>query len=149
MSGPKEEAMSDKVKVEQRHRDAASNLSFGGEMIGVPIGDSVIMSIRYGAMTQALADAEARGFSEGYGTSVADEQRFDARVCAAAENMVEAAVQEKVGPLREALRDGLEAFRYTREYIGEESLPAIPGWSWFDWCEMARALLESGGDDES
>jgi len=25
-----------------------------------------------------------------------------------------------------------EAIRLTREYVGEESLPAVPGWSWFD-----------------
>jgi hypothetical protein len=26
----------------------------------------------------------------------------------------------------------VEAIRLTREYVGEESLPAVPGWSWFD-----------------
>ncbi len=25
-----------------------------------------------------------------------------------------------------------EALRLTREYVGEEMLPAIPGWSWYD-----------------
>lgn len=25
-----------------------------------------------------------------------------------------------------------EALRLTREYVGEDKLPALPGWSWFD-----------------
>jgi hypothetical protein len=34
--------------------------------------------------------------------------------------------------LRELLRQAREALRLTREYVGEDTLPAIPGWSWFD-----------------
>ena len=41
------------------------------------------------------------------------------------------------------LADGIKAFRWTREYVGEDTLPAIVGWSWFDWCEKARAALGS------
>lgn len=36
---------------------------------------------------------------------------------------------------------GLVAFQLTREYVGEEVLPALPGWSWFDWSEKANAAL--------
>lgn len=40
----------------------------------------------------------------------------------------------------EAERDGLrEAIRLTREYVGEEVLPAIPGWTWYD------AMMATGG----
>ena len=49
--------------------------------------------------------------------------------------------------LREALlAEGIEAFRLTREYVGEDTLPALPGWSWFDWTEKARAALRDEGE---
>lgn len=44
-----------------------------------------------------------------------------------------------VAKLEQLVLDGVEAFRLTRDYVGEEALPAMPGWSWFDWCERARA----------
>jgi hypothetical protein len=34
--------------------------------------------------------------------------------------------------LLKACETALEAFRLTREYVGERTLPAIEGWSWFD-----------------
>jgi hypothetical protein len=39
------------------------------------------------------------------------------------------------------LSEGIEAFRLTREYVGEDMLPAVEGWSWFDWCEKANQHL--------
>ena len=49
--------------------------------------------------------------------------------------------------LREALlAEGIEAFRLTREYVGEDTLPALPGWSWFDWTEKALAALRDEGE---
>ena len=40
------------------------------------------------------------------------------------------------------IQEGLDAFHFTREYVGLELLPALPGWSWFDWCEKARTALD-------
>ena len=51
-------------------------------------------------------------------------------------------VDAEIERLRAVLGDGIEAFRLTREYVGEEkTLPAVLGWSWFDWCEKVRAAL--------
>jgi len=36
---------------------------------------------------------------------------------------------------------GLVAFDFTRQYVGEDVLPAIEGWSWFDWCQRAQEWL--------
>jgi hypothetical protein len=38
--------------------------------------------------------------------------------------------------------DGIEAVRFTREYVGEELLPAIEGWSWFDWLVAAEKAVK-------
>lgn len=43
--------------------------------------------------------------------------------------------------LRALIREGIEAFRLTREYVSGEVLPAEPGWEWFDWTVRARRLL--------
>jgi len=50
--------------------------------------------------------------------------------------------EARVAELEGALAEGIEAFRLTREYVGESLLPRIEGWSWFDWCEKAAALIE-------
>ena len=39
------------------------------------------------------------------------------------------------------LAAGLVAIDLTRQYVGEEVLPAIEGWSWFDWVQRADAAL--------
>lgn len=45
--------------------------------------------------------------------------------------------------LRQLIEQGIEAFRLTRDYVGPETFPAAPGWSWFDWVAKARrAILE-------
>ena len=53
--------------------------------------------------------------------------------------------QRDTPPTDEALRalveEGLEAFRLTREYVGEDTLPNVAGWSHFDWSTKARAVL--------
>ena len=54
---------------------------------------------------------------------------------------VPAGDEPKGEPVNDLIRDGIEAFRLTREYVGEDTLPAIEGWSWFDWCEKAREHL--------
>jgi hypothetical protein len=41
----------------------------------------------------------------------------------------------------ELLYKGGEAFRLTREYVGEDLLPPTEGWSWFDWCKAALYAL--------
>jgi hypothetical protein len=43
--------------------------------------------------------------------------------------------------LIEVLRQCVEALRLTREYVGEDLLPALPGWSWFDATEAASIFL--------
>ena len=40
------------------------------------------------------------------------------------------------------IAEGIEAFRFTREYVGEDLLPEVPGWSWYDWVTKARAEVE-------
>ena len=47
--------------------------------------------------------------------------------------------------LVKALMQCREAFRLTREYVGEGKLPAIEGWAWFDADAKARAALERMG----
>ena len=36
---------------------------------------------------------------------------------------------------------GLVAFDLTRQYVGEDMLPEIEGWSWYDWCQNAEEYL--------
>ena len=36
---------------------------------------------------------------------------------------------------------GLEAFRLTNEYLGDEVLPPVLGWTWFDWTVAAAKSL--------
>jgi hypothetical protein len=43
--------------------------------------------------------------------------------------------------LREALAQAREALRLTREYVGEDVLPALPGWSWHDATVKIDELL--------
>lgn len=40
---------------------------------------------------------------------------------------------------------GLIAFQHTREYVGDRMLPAIEGWSWYDWTVKAEAFLAASG----
>jgi hypothetical protein len=49
--------------------------------------------------------------------------------------------------LVDALWQAREALRLTREYVGEDRLPAIEGWSWFDATVLIDALL--GIEDET
>ncbi len=43
--------------------------------------------------------------------------------------------------LRNAAEQAREAFRLTREYVGEDLLPAIEGWSWYDADQALAARL--------
>ena len=37
------------------------------------------------------------------------------------------------------IRDGIQAFAFTRDYVQPKvDLPAIEGWSWYDWCKAAE-----------
>jgi hypothetical protein len=47
---------------------------------------------------------------------------------------------DEIDRLERLVADGVEAFRLTREYLGEDALPAVEGWAWFDWTERARPL---------
>ncbi len=49
--------------------------------------------------------------------------------------------------LIEALEQCVEALRLTREYVGEEMLPALEGWSWYDATVNAQDVLERLGRD--
>lgn len=51
------------------------------------------------------------------------------------------AVIEPTNPARDLIYEGIEAFRLTREYVGEELLPDTPGWSWADWTQKAKDFL--------
>lgn len=41
----------------------------------------------------------------------------------------------------ELVEAGIEAFRLTREYVGEAMLPEGDGWEWFKWTERASEFL--------
>lgn len=41
-----------------------------------------------------------------------------------------------------SVKECVEALRLTREYVGEERLPALEGWSWYDATLNAEELLE-------
>jgi hypothetical protein len=47
------------------------------------------------------------------------------------------AIYAELDRLRALIADGVEAFRLTREYLGDDALPAVEGWSWFDWTQRA------------
>jgi hypothetical protein len=38
-----------------------------------------------------------------------------------------------------------EAIRLTREYVGERTLPALPGWDWFEAIKATGGLDGFGG----
>ena len=41
-------------------------------------------------------------------------------------------IKEENVRLSEALEEALMAILYTRDYVGEDKLPTIQGWSWYD-----------------
>jgi hypothetical protein len=49
---------------------------------------------------------------------------------------------DRIEQLERVIAGGVIAFQHTREYVGEDVLPEIAGWSWFDWCQRANAVLE-------
>lgn len=50
-------------------------------------------------------------------------------------------VEQHVNGMQAVIADLVQAIDYTRQYIGEDALPAVPGWSWFDATEKAKAFL--------
>ena len=49
--------------------------------------------------------------------------------------------------LLEACKEAKEALHFTREYVGEAMLPAMPGWSWYDAiCALDAAIAKAKGD---
>lgn len=65
--------------------------------------------------------------------------RFNASTAPAMLNGLRLANHEAL----EALRECREAFRFTREYVGEDVLPAIEGWSWYDADKRAEEVLNA------
>ncbi len=61
------------------------------------------------------------------------------RLAAATQERDEARAQ--VAAMVKALADCVEAFRLTREYLGDMMLPAEQGWPWFDAMEQANVVL--------
>lgn len=66
------------------------------------------------------------------------------------------ALELALGTARELIAAGVVAFRLTRDYVGHLILPEAPGWSWFDWVELAEKIGEevsepgcSGASNES
>lgn len=54
--------------------------------------------------------------------------------------------------MRALLWQAREALRHTREYIGEEKLPAVEGWTWYDATVAIDAALSGGfpgADDQA
>lgn len=49
--------------------------------------------------------------------------------------------------LKAACRKALDGFHFTHEYVGEQILPAIEGWSWYDAVLALKAALAEGGSD--
>jgi hypothetical protein len=50
--------------------------------------------------------------------------------------------QPPTASMEALVAEGIEAVRLTREYVGEEVLPEIEGWSWYDWTQKAKAALQ-------
>ena len=42
-----------------------------------------------------------------------------------------------------ATQQAREALRLTREYVGEDALPAIEGWSWYDADNALRTAIDA------
>ena len=57
------------------------------------------------------------------------------------------AAEEVSERLRTCINGGIAAFRLTREYVGEDVLPAQPGWSWFDWTQHALTTIRREDPD--
>ncbi len=62
-----------------------------------------------------------------------------------AKNEQEWWASQRIVELEKALSKSLEAIIFTREYVGDERLPPISGWSWFDAGNMISELIP---DDE-
>lgn len=43
--------------------------------------------------------------------------------------------------LFDLIEAGIRTFQHTRDYVGEDVMPAVEGWSWFDWTRRAEAML--------
>ena len=50
-------------------------------------------------------------------------------------------LQAQVKQLADALNFAVLAIHLTREYVGEERLPALDGWSWFDATKRGEHAL--------
>ena len=51
--------------------------------------------------------------------------------------------------LLSALEQCRDAFEYTRQYVGYETLPPINGWSWFDADQRAKdAIAKAKGESQ-
>ncbi len=48
-----------------------------------------------------------------------------------------------------ALEQCVEALRLTREYVGEDLLPPLEGWSWYDATVNAQDVLEAFEDQHA
>lgn len=51
------------------------------------------------------------------------------------------ALEARIHELEMVVAAGLVAFQLTREYVGEDVLPAMDGWSHHDWNVRAEAAL--------
>lgn len=48
----------------------------------------------------------------------------------------------KLEEARQLLEQAKEALRLTREYVGEDMLPALDGWSWYDATVAIQNFLD-------
>jgi hypothetical protein len=109
-------------------------------------GKRVVRGTRVGVIDQrdGVLIMTAKAFS-GTGSSLA-EQEANARRLAACENACEDIPTEAleagaVTDLLAACEVALDGLHYTREYVGEATLPAIEGWSWYDATVALKAAI--------
>jgi hypothetical protein len=76
-------------------------------------------------------------------TEVAPVQDADAELIAELRNAAPEliAAYRNLEELKALLVQAVEAIRLTREYVGEQMLPMVPGWSWYDAVTAINSVI--------
>ncbi len=62
---------------------------------------------------------------------------------------IEYCPMHKAAPdLLKACKEAVIAFDFTRQYVGEQTLPEIKGWSWYDAVLKLNAAIAKAGKEE-
>jgi hypothetical protein len=48
----------------------------------------------------------------------------------------------RIAELEQLVREGVQAFDFTRQYVGYASLPCTDDWSWYEWCKRAQNMVD-------